>query len=109
MERTSVGARRPFIIPRPALTPSLPTAPRGRPDRVPIPDITSGARGGALALAIIIAIVHAYSASGIRVNRPALGGTVPISTAKSRRPALLTPCPAFIDHPVLGGTSRFQV
>ena len=45
----------------------------------------------------------------IRVNRPALGGTVPNSTAMSRRPALLTPCPAFIDHPVLGGTSRFQV
>ena len=43
----------------------------------------------------------------IRVNRPALGGTVPISTAMSRRPALLTPCPAFIDHPVLGGTSCF--
>ena len=45
----------------------------------------------------------------IRVNHPALGGTVPISTAMSRRPDLLTPCPVFIDHPVLGGTSRFQV
>ena len=53
--------------------------------------------------------VGGQSALSIRVNRPALGGTVPISTAKSRRPALLTPCPAFIDHPVLGGTSRFQV
>ena len=52
-----------------------------------------------------------YTLDGsVRVNRPALGGTVPNSTAMSRRPALLTPCPAFIDRPVLpGGTSRLQV
>ena len=64
--------------------------------------------------AMMLARVHAQCCecsreSHIRVNRPALGRTVPISTAMSRRPALLTPCPAFIDHPVLGGTSRFQV
>ena len=38
----------------------------------------------------------------IGLNRPALGGTVPNYTTMSRRPALLTFCPAFT---VLGGTS----
>ena len=45
----------------------------------------------------------------IGLNRPALGGTVPNSTTMSRRPALLTVCPAFINHPVLGGTSLIRV
>ena len=39
---------------------------------------------------------------GIGLNRPALGGTVPNYTTMSRRPALLTFCPAFT---VLGGAS----
>ena len=41
----------------------------------------------------------------IGLNRPALGGTVLKSTTMSRRPALQTFCHAFINHPVLGGTS----
>ena len=42
----------------------------------------------------------------ICLNRPALGGTVPNYTTMSRRPALLTFCPAFT---VLGGTSFIRV
>ena len=55
-------------------------------------------------------MVHlAPPCTSIGLNRPALGGTVPNYTTMSRRPALLTFCPAFINHPVLGGTSLIQV
>ena len=68
---------------------------------------------GGLLLVYIVGLLllcpHLCRYVSIPVNRPALGGTVPISTAMSRRPAILTPCPAFINHPILGGTSRFQV